>query len=192
LGVGCDKPSSTMKGQTNAAVTFYGLAVDQNGGALQGVRVSYQVESFPEDWTFEKRGEPLSATTVSSTSDSRGRFEFAVNAHILRRTNVEAPPGYRHFFEKYEGTVAGETIRSTYGYLITSWGDRCFRADPANPAVFVFVKNEAREVSAPPCRGGYDSGNGTNWSQNKPAWPKKPSLEDVAYKPPTTAPTSQP
>src|SRR5206468_1028989 len=112
--------------------------------------------------------------------------------HTLRRLNVEGPRGYRHLFEKYEGTVTGETIPSTYGYLITSWGDRCYKSDSANPAVFVFVKDGAKEVSALPCRGGYDSGNGTNWLRNEPAWPKKPSLADVTYKSPATAPISQP
>src|SRR5215208_2134409 len=144
IPMGCERPSSALKGQANAPITFYGLAIDQNGQAIEGVSVSYQVESFPKDWTFEKRGEPLITTAVSGTSDSRGRFEFTANAHTLRRLNVESPPKYRHLFEKYEGTVSGETIPSTFGYLITSWGDRCYKADPANPAVFVFVKDGDR------------------------------------------------
>jgi hypothetical protein len=190
---GCKRQTSTaVKGQSNAALTFYGLAIDQDGKPLANIRVTYESSAFPNDWTFEKRGEPLVRTIAGGTTDSSGRFEFSVVTHTLRRRSVEAPPGYRHFFEEHVGTRPGVTVPSTFGYLVSSWSDLCYKSDPAHPAVFVFVKDGIHEVSALPCRGGYDSGNGTNWTLNTPAWPLKPSLTDVVYKPSSTQPTTQP
>ena len=183
----CDR-SAEIKGQKNASLTFYGLTVDQDGKPLANVSVAYECESFPKDWTFDRRGEPFVKSIVRTVSDEHGRFRFALSVHTLRRLDVDGPAGYRHFFEQYEGTVSGEVIPSTYGYLVSSWSDLCYKTDADHPAIFVFVKDGAHEVSALPCKGGYDSGNGKRWVLNTPGWPKKPSLKDVVQKPPTTVP----
>ncbi len=189
----CDKTkSSQLKGESNATLTFFAKAVDQDGNPLPGIRITYRCESFPKDWTFDKRGEPLIQSQVTGVSDTSGRIEFDVVGHTLRRDSVVAPMGYRHFYEEFEGSVSGRIIPSTYGYLLSSWGDLCYKSDKDHPAVFVFVKDGVKEVSALPCRGGFDSGNGKHWTLNKPAWPKKPSLPDVVQKRPNTQPTTQP
>jgi hypothetical protein len=175
-------PQSALKGQANGSLTYFGLAVDQDGKPLKGVTVEYQCEAFPSDWTFDKRGEPLILSKASATSSPDGRFQFTVDGHVLKRSSVVPPRGYRHFFEEDVGSTTGKEIPSTYGYLITSWGDRCYKSDPEHPAIFVFVKDGQRVVSALPCRGGFDSGNGTYWVENQPAWPRKPSLQDVERK----------
>jgi len=172
-----------LRGQANGALTFYGRCVDQDGNPLAGVTVSYECESFPSNRSFERRGDPLLISTVSAMSRDDGTFQFTVEGHVLKRKSVSAPAGYRHLFEEYEGTLNGVVIPSTFGYLITSSEDRCYKSDVEHPAIFVFVKEGEKLVSALPCRGGFDSGNGTSWTQNKPAWPKKPSLRDVSLKP---------
>src|SRR5215207_9662631 len=67
------------------------------------------------------------------------------------------------------------------------------KPDVDHPAVFVFVKDGVTEVSALPCKGGWDSGGATQFpaTPNQPAWPRDPSLKDVVYKPPATS-TTQP
>lgn len=184
----CGRNTVGLKGQSNATLTFFGSTVDQEGTPLPGVRIEYECEAFPADWTFDKRGEPLVKSVLRAVSDDRGRFSFTADAHTLRRLRVDAPTGYRHFYEKFEGSVTGETIPSTYGYLIKSWSDLCYKTDAEHPAVFVFVKDGVTEVSALPCRGGFSSGNGQHWVENLPAWPKQPSLTDVVRKGSTTTP----
>jgi hypothetical protein len=187
----CEDRKSSMKGQRNASITFYGKAVDQDGNPLPGVRVVYQSEAFPADWSFEKRGEPLVTEKVEAMSGDDGRFDFTVDTHVLRRIEVSGPPGYRHFFEEYAGTLPNRVVPSTYGYLVISWGDLCFKSDAKHPAIYVFVKNGVKEVSALPCQGGY-SGKEGRWILNTPAWPVKPSLKDVVQKKAATEPSTRP
>jgi len=180
-GTGCKREtSSSLKQQNNAQMTFYGLAVDQNGSPLEGVSFELVIESIPVNWTFETRGNAHDQVSRTVISGLDGKFHIDMFVHVLFVKEATLA-GYRHLFAKSgPGNV---------GYLVTGSGDLCYRSDIEHPAVFVFVKDGAREVSALPSRGGYDSGNGTNWVLNKPAWPKKPSLPDVTYKPPTTQPS---
>jgi hypothetical protein len=186
----CDRdPGGGLKGQTNATMTFYGLAVDQDGSPLAGAQFEYRVEAYPKDWTFETRDRDNDVSTVSATTDARGRFQFTVTGcKLIRRKGDRA--GYRHLFEEDVHTRAAQTSF----YRLIAWGDLWYKTDADHPAVYVFVKDGVKEVSALPCRGGWDSGGAKKFpaTPNQPAWPKKPSLEDVSYKPPTTAPTSQP
>jgi hypothetical protein len=182
---GCDQnPASGLKGQVNTTVTFHGLTIDQDGRPLSGVKIEYQVDAYPKDWTFETRGRAYETSIVTATSDPNGRFEFTATGSSLRRMNVVPPRGSRHFYE----TDIGSRIPTTYGYQLIAWGDLWYKSDPNNPAVFVFVKDGTREVSALPSRGGSESGGGKNWRVNQPAWPKKPSLKDVVRKQPTSNP----
>jgi hypothetical protein len=66
-----------------------------------------------------------------------------------------------------------------------------YKSDPDHPAVYVMVKDGAREVSALPCKGGYVSGGGKHWVKNEPDWPKNPSLKDVIRKRPSSHPTTR-
>ena len=73
----CDRDgSSGLKGQVNTTLTFYGLTVDQDGQPIPGVKVEYQVDAYPKDWTFETRGRPYDTSIVSATSDASGRFQL--------------------------------------------------------------------------------------------------------------------
>jgi hypothetical protein len=196
---GCDnRPSSTLKGQVNTTVAFHGLTIDQDGRPLSGVRVEYEVQAYPKDWTFEKRDRPYDMSKASAVSDAAGRFTLTVTGSVIRRTVLQAPPGYRSFTEEDTGSERGRDIPSTYGYSLIHWGDLWFKSDPDNPAVYVFVKDGMKAVSALPCRGGWESGGGKKWIiHNKPAWPKRPSLKDVFYSGPATrgtegAPTAPP
>ena len=186
----CDRdPAGRLKGQTNTTITFYGLAVDQDGTPLAEAQFEYRVEAYPKDWTFETRGRDNDVSTVNATTDARGRFQFTVTGCKLVRRKADYR-NYRHLFEQDLGDGGAQT--SFYGLI--AWGDLWYKTDADHPAVYVFVKDGVKEVSALPCRGGWDSGGARKFpaTPNQPAWPKKPSLKDVVYKPPTTAPTSQP
>src|SRR5687767_3430493 len=73
-------PTSKLKGQTNATLTFYGKAVDEHGQPLPGVTFDYRVEAFPQDWTFETRGRLNDVSSIHATSGEDGRFQFTVTA----------------------------------------------------------------------------------------------------------------
>jgi hypothetical protein len=95
----CDRKANTrLKGQTNTTMTFYGLVVDELGTPLAGVRVEYEVEAYPKDWTFETRGRPNDVSRLSAVTNDQGRFEFVAKGCWLRMVDV-ALDGYRHFWE---------------------------------------------------------------------------------------------
>jgi hypothetical protein len=180
MGQACDRDeASALKGQTNTTLTFHGQAVDQDGHALPGAHFEYRLEAYPKDWTFDTRGRPNEALIVTATSDEAGRFQMPISGCKLIRLKAERV-GYRHLCE------TDHREGDNFGYTLIAWGDLWYKSDPAHPAVYVFVKDGEREVSALPCRGGYDSGGGTRWTLNQPAWPKKPSLKDVVQKHPAT------
>jgi hypothetical protein len=186
IGKACDGgPGSALKGQSNATITFYGLAVDQDGAPLPGAIFEYRLEAYPKDWTFDTRGRPNDASTVTATSDDKGRFQFTVTGCTLQRLKAERQ-GYRHFCDEDRH---GSAINNYYFRLI-AWSDLWYKSDPDHPTVYVFVKDGVHEVSALPCKGGYDSANGTHWTKNASGWPKKPSLEDIVQKQSATAPAS--
>jgi hypothetical protein len=167
-------------------MTFYGFVVDELGTPLPGVHVEYEVEAYPKDWTFETRGRPNDASRLSAVSDEQGRFEFVAKGCWLRMVDV-ARDGYRHFWEM--DTAGGQP--STYAYRLIAWSDLWFKSDPDHPAVYVMVKDGAREISALPCKGGYEWGGGNRWLRNEPSWPKDPSLKDVVRKRPSSYPTTR-
>src|SRR5688572_7307813 len=104
--VGCDRPASVrsaLAGQRNANMTFYGLAIDQDGNPLEGVQFDTEVESVPRDWTFETRDRPHSFSKVSATSGKDGRFEVQFVGQVLRFNRVEKK-GYRHFYDLDAGS----------------------------------------------------------------------------------------
>ena len=175
---------SRLKGQTNTTLTYYAQVVDQDGKPLEGARFEYRVEAYPKDWTFDTRGRPNNISSVTVTSDKQGRFRFDVEGCQLYRMKADCA-GYRHL---YDLDVGDSRAVDNTGYRLISWSDLCYKADPDHPAVLVFVKEGANEVSALPCRGGYDSGNGKHWKENEPGWPKKPSLTDVVRKQASTGP----
>ena len=184
----CDRQvESKMRKQANATLTFFGVALDQAERPLSGVHVEVEVEAIPKDWTFATRGKPHNYSTLEAVTGSDGQFRFEVSAHILRFSNVSRD-GYRHFFDRNAG--GSQAIDNTF-YRISDWGDVKYKTDANHPAVYVFVKDGAHDISVLPCRGGFTS-NGTSWIENKPGWPRQPSLEDVVYKPPATQPASQP
>jgi hypothetical protein len=121
-------------------------------------------------------------------SDGQGLFHFTVTGCTLRLLKAERK-GYRRFFDSAPPSSRSDT--DSYFYSLIEWGYVQFKSDPSRPAVYVFVKNDAREVAAMPCRGGLDSGGGARWMGHKPAWPHKPSLPDVHYVPPSLRPTTQ-
>lgn len=175
----CDR-STALKGQANSTLTFYGLAVDENGKPLDGADFNIEVEAIPPGWTFETRGKPHAFSTVTAKSGRDGRFQIEIKAHYLRFNRVERV-GYRHLFDL---DADDSRARDNMHYMLNAWGDLVYKSDPEHPAVFVFVKDGIHEVSALPCKGGYDSanGNGTKWRLNNPGWPRKPSLADVIPK----------
>jgi hypothetical protein len=179
-----DSARDRLKDQTNTSLTFYGLAVDETGQPLPLVEFEFLVESFADDWSFERRGEPLKTKSHRARSGRDGRFIIHVVGHTLWLERAELR-GYQHLHERQTGSsLPSDNI----AYALNSWGDLLYRADPENPAVYVFVKDGVRVVSALPNKGGADSSNGTVWRKNLPAWPEWPSLPDVVYKPPATQP----
>jgi hypothetical protein len=120
---------------------------------------------------------------VELASGSDGRFQFTVTGSDINLTRAQRSK-HRHL---YDEDLHDSAIRNRF-YTLIAWSDLWFKIDPDHPAVYVFVKDGAHEVSAMPCRGGYDSGNGSHWTENEPGWPKEPSLKDVVQKQPATAP----
>ncbi|HEX8520725.1 MAG TPA: hypothetical protein VF669_00630 [Tepidisphaeraceae bacterium] len=174
---GCDNRTSAVKGQVNATLTFYGKVVDQDARPLPDAIFEFALEAYPKDWTFETRGKPNDKVAVRARSDANGLFDFTVTGCTLRRVRAERA-GYRHLFDS-EGS--NRAVENTW-YRLIAWGDLLYQSDPDNPAVFVFVEEGVREVSALPCRGGSDSPQGKYWTTNKPSWPLEPSLKDVLRK----------
>lgn len=176
-GDGCDRPQDHLAGQKNVRVIFYGLAVDENGRPLEAATFQIISEAFPDDWTFETRGRPHDRKTFQVRSDATGRFEIELVTRGIFIEHAERA-GYRHLTAKL-----GEA--SNMGIMISSWGRQLYKSDPNRPAVYVFVKDGVREVSALPSRGGYYA-YGKDWRPNEAAWPLKPSLTDVVQKTPAT------
>lgn len=175
---GCDRgPGSGLKGQSNASLTFYGMVVDESGRPLAGADFEFRIESIPADWTFEKRGNPFDVSTVTAKSGADGRFQVDVTGHMMFLKQARRE-GYRHLYDLDSGSDA----IINRAFMLNSWSDLTYKTDRDHPAVFVFVKDGIYEASALPCKGGWDSGNGTHWTINKPGWPKIPSLVDVDLK----------
>lgn len=185
----CDRTSG-MKGQTNAKLTFYGLAVDQDGKPLSGAKFRFRVEAYPRHWTYDTRGRDNDVSWIDATSGSQGRFEFVVRGCQLIRMKAECD-GYRHFCDLDHETRPSNIGVSNFFYSLIEWSDPRYKAEPDHPAVFVFVRDGVHEVSALPCKGGYRAadGAGTRWALNNPGWPWEPSLKDVVYKRPETRPS---
>jgi hypothetical protein len=191
LGLHCDRDDevkSSLKGQSNTPLTFYGVAVDESGRPLEGAEFLIEVEAIPANWNFDNRGKPHDLSTVSATSGPDGRFQFDITGHILRFKRVERD-GYRHF---YDLDIGATNAVDNMAYRLNAWSDRWYRSDRENPAVYVFVREGVREVYALPARGGSNSANGKHWTLNKPGWPEKPSLKDVVQKQTSTHPTTNP
>jgi hypothetical protein len=186
-----------LKGQTNTTLTFYGKVVDQDGNPLEGAKIEYDVESYPTDWTFSSRARLNNRETVTFTSGADGRFSGRITGCKLFRLSATLD-GYRHFGEEYS---AGSTEHiTTKAYMLVAWSNLWFKSAEDRPAIYVFVKDGVREVSALPCHGGFSSGGGLRFWPNEPGWPKEPSLKDVVYRPvggvaatlPATAPAPAP
>jgi len=115
---GCDnRPSSALKGQVNTTVAFHGLTVDQDGRPLPGVRVEYEIQAYPKDWTFETRDRPYDMSKAGALSDAAGRFTLTVTGSVIRRTVLQGPPGYRSFTEEDSGSERGRDIPSVLSRL---------------------------------------------------------------------------
>jgi hypothetical protein len=189
-----------LKGQTNTTLTFYGKVVDQDGNPLEGAKIEYDVESYPTDWTFSSRARLNNRETVTFTSEADGRFSGRITGCKLYRRSATLD-GYRHFGEEYSDD-ATEHITTKF-YMLIAWSNLLFKSAEDRPAIYVFVKDGVREVSALPCHGGYCPIQGI-FRPNEPGWPKEPSLKDVAYRPiggiaatspaslPATAPATAP
>ena len=180
---GCDRPQDHLVGQSNVRITFYGMAVDESGQPLEGASFSVISESFPKDWTFDTRDRPHERQTFRARTDANGRFELDLVTRGIFIGHA-SKTGYRHFTAEL-----GET--SNLGIMISAWSQQIYKSDPDRPAIFVFVKDGAKEVSALPSRGGYEA-YGQQWIPNEPKWPREPSLKDVVYVPPATQPSTQP
>jgi hypothetical protein len=177
---GCDAgPEAALQGQNNVRLTFFGVAVDQDGRPMPGVRFDIVIDAIPKDWSFQRRGRPHDQKTVRVTSGRDGHFALEAEAHILFIT-PHPPAGYAHLFSRWSDD-------GNLGFMITSWGEQQYKSDPERPAIFVFVRDGVKEISALPSRGGYQT-HGSQWVANRPAWPNRPSLPDVVYRPPATQP----
>lgn len=177
-----------LAGQSNTKIVFYGLAVDQDGRPLDGATITYRIEAYPKDWTFDTRGRENDASEIAFVSGSDGKFSGEVYGCTLRRLKAQRE-GYRHFAE--DAVPGSELNASTYFYRLIAWSEVVFKSDPEHPAVFVFVKDGNTGVSALPCRGGFGRGPGAAWILNKPDWPEKPSLKDVTRKSSSGAATTR-
>jgi hypothetical protein len=182
--VSCDGGGkSTLQGQPNTTMTFYGLAVDQDGAPLEGVHLRFRVEAYPKDWSFETRGRDKDFRFIDVTSDKAGTFSLPVTACGI----IKLETTHKGYKELYDLDTSDGTVRSHFIRLI-SWGELQYKTDSDHPAVFVFVKDGISKVSALPSRGGWNNAGGTRWTLNKPAWPTRPSLKEVVQNEPTTGP----
>jgi hypothetical protein len=172
FAVACKRQSTSgLKGQANTTLTFYAKAVDQAGAPLANVRFQYRVEAYPDNWSFETRDRPNRVEMVDAVSDAAGNVRISVTGCELILLRAELN-GYRHLHE----TLGDD---SNMFFRLIAWSDLWYKTDADHPAIYVFVKDGVREVSVLPCKGGYDSANGTHWMLNKPNWPEHPSLSDV-------------
>lgn len=186
-GASCDRTAG-LKGQSNSKLVFHGIALDQDGKPLPGAEFVVDVEAIPAGWTFETRGKPHDHLTVTFTSGPDGKFSPKITGHFLRFEGCKRA-GYRHLYDLDQGR--GKPGENMF-YQLGAWSVLWYKSDPEHPAVFVFVKDGVHKISALPCKGGWDSGGGKQWRLNKPGWPRKPSLNDVVYKPKASATTSSP
>lgn len=183
---GCDQRTDMLQGQVNVTVTFYGLVVDHLGQPLANAHIRYQIDAYPDDWTFETRGRPYVTRTIDVHTDESGKFQFEARGGILRLLKASCV-GYHHLLDEHPPGHTG----TSEGIGLAAWGQQLYKTDPDRPAVFVFVRDGVKEVSALPSREGYEA-EGPNWVPNEPRWPRKPSLKDVVYVPPATRPSTQP
>lgn len=178
---------------TNAMMDFYGLAVDQDGKPLAGVTfemVAIAVEGNPF------RGEQKDVRTKCRVvTDANGRFE--VHATGERIDEVSAVlKGYRLLSDRDGGTGGKEqTAGSNLGFQFFNWGTPTYVGNPANPAIYVLVKDGTTVVTAKVSRGGgvaaVDGGaSDSRWWPNKPGFPREPSIKGLTFIEPTTNPAT--
>jgi hypothetical protein len=174
---------AALQGQSNVTLTFYGKAVDQDGRGLPGVSFSFSLEAFPKNWSFANHGVPFVVTKLDATSDANGLFQFEVTGHMLRQQQATIA-GYRQLQELDAGTYSADEGITVFtdSIPLNSWGQQLYKTAPEKPAIFVFVKEGVTSVSALPGCGGYSYyGYRQEWRENKPGWPKQPSLADVNW-----------
>ncbi|HEX8520721.1 MAG TPA: hypothetical protein VF669_00610 [Tepidisphaeraceae bacterium] len=170
-----DSPRSSLKGQSDAQIMFYGKTVDQSGEPLEGVHVVLTVLSVGKEYGPGDNPPQNVRTSLEATSDANGRFHVKIQGLMMFIDRVEKL-GYRHFYDMNRGR--SNAIDNT-AYTLISWGDACYKSDPDHPAVYVLVKDGVTHATTLPCAGGSESANGVVWRKNEPGWPTKPSLKDV-------------
>lgn len=173
-------PESMLAGQSNLRTTFYGHAVDESGKALAGVHFEFVVEAYPADWTFATRGRDYERTSLSAHSDGNGDFQIDVTGCMLRLRSAEIE-GYRELYELEGGTFADGNSVFTRTIHLISWSEQQYKSDPDRPAVFVFAREGAAIATTLPSQGGSRAYGRHRWIENRPAWPRKPSLIDVDW-----------
>jgi hypothetical protein len=177
----------------NNVMDFYGLAVDQDGKPLAGVAfnlTAIAVEGNPF------RGEQKDIRTMHTVAtDANGKLQLHTSGE---RLEVDAKlPGYRLLSDR--DTVNGRHRDAGHNLFFQyyNWGDVNYAGDPANPAIYVMVKDGATVVTAKLSRGGAEgliqTANGVPWSihwPNQPGFPRSPSIKGLTFREPATRPAT--
>jgi hypothetical protein len=197
VAAGCEEPRvSSLQGQINTSFVFYGKAVDENGAGLAGATFECRIDTWPNEDIFKpENGVELIRKNVSAISGSDGRFSIEGQGISLAYRQIVPPPGYDMVFPD----ELALDCKALEGVKLMSWGQREYRPDRDNPAVYVFVKKGVKQVRVAPSLGGYSWGpppgskNTLGWVKNLPQWPKTPYPRGLVFKPgPSTAPTTNP
>jgi hypothetical protein len=182
------RSQQAFRGQKNASLTFYGKIVDEEGRPLSNVPIDLLIQAYPQNWSYGSYGRDLDATTANLITDKDGSFKIDVVGCKITALPIHWP-NYR-LLEETDVSDA-TTYKMTRVIDLIEWGVLWYKSSSINPTTYLLVKNGVHEVSALPCRGGYRPGSGTGWIANAPAWPNRPSLPDVVYKPAATQPSTR-
>ncbi len=172
----------SLQGQPNVEATLYGIAIDERGQPLPGAEFEYVVREFVGGSGFSSVTADRESVRSSVKTDSHGRFEISIRGHSLKIISM-TKGGFRPFFDLRSSS--GASLNNIF-FRFVSWGKIRYESSTSSPAVYVFVGDGVREIQMLPSRGGRD------WTsvqgviiENKPGWPRKPSIDGVRLKEPT-------
>jgi hypothetical protein len=123
----------------NVSIRFYGRVVDTNGRGISGVMVPMRVTKVPFFSLPNVPWQPLETLSITTTTDSDGRFAVSSKGLLLEIVDIKAPG--LALWNGGGGMVTGFVYaRDRYG------GRRDVHDDPSRPYVYLMVPADSPDA----------------------------------------------